>query len=46
MGTSHPVATCHHHQAVDEVGKGLRVVARADDGIVEGLEYDEPAGHG
>ena len=27
-----------HHQAVEQVGDGLRVVARADDGIVEALE--------
>ena len=44
MGTTRPVATCHHHQAVHEVGDGLRVVARADDGIVEGLEYADPKG--
>lgn len=35
-----PVGRCHHHQAVDEVGDGLRVVARAADGTVEGLEPD------
>jgi putative glutamine amidotransferase len=44
MGTNRPVATCHHHQAVDKVAPGLRVVARADDGIVEGLELAEPGG--
>jgi len=27
-----------HHQAVSEPGEGLRVVARATDGIIEGLE--------
>ncbi|MBW1606046.1 gamma-glutamyl-gamma-aminobutyrate hydrolase family protein [Lactobacillus sp. Sy-1] len=27
-----------HHQAVNKVGDGLRVVARADDGIVESIE--------
>lgn len=29
---------CHHHQAVDVVGDGLKVVARTADGVVEGLE--------
>lgn len=27
-----------HHQAVDEVGRGLRVTARSPDGVIEGLE--------
>jgi putative glutamine amidotransferase len=31
-----------HHQAVDEPGEGLRVVARAPDGVVEAVEL---AGH-
>jgi putative glutamine amidotransferase len=30
--------SCHHHQAVAEVGSGLVVTARAADGVVEGLE--------
>jgi putative glutamine amidotransferase len=29
---------CAHHQAIDRVGQGLRVVATATDGIVEGVE--------
>jgi putative glutamine amidotransferase len=44
MGTNRAVATCHHHQSVDAVGDGLRVVARADDGIVEGLELERAGG--
>jgi len=44
MGATRVVASCHHHQSVDRVGRGLRVVATADDGIVEGLELDTPEG--
>ena len=29
---------CHHHQAVDELGDGLRVTGRAQDGVVEAIE--------
>jgi putative glutamine amidotransferase len=32
-----------HHQAVKEVGAGLRVTARAPDGMIEGLEGDGAA---
>lgn len=34
----------NHHQAVDpnHLGKGLKVVATADDGCIEALEYDAP----
>lgn len=32
-------ANSYHHQAVAAVGKGLRVTARATDGIIEGLEH-------
>jgi len=31
-----------HHQAADRVGAGLRVTARSDDGVIEGLERTEP----
>jgi putative glutamine amidotransferase len=40
MDTTRVVASCHHHQAVDELGDGLAVVGRAADGIVEALELD------
>lgn len=32
-----------HHQAVDRVASGLRVVARSDDGIIEALEPSDSA---
>lgn len=32
-----------HHQAVDRLGAGIRISARADDGTVEGVESDDPA---
>lgn len=31
-----------HHQAVKNVAPGLRVTARSEDGIIEGLEADDP----
>lgn len=34
----------HHHQAVDKPGHGLRVTAKADDGIIEAMEMDIPFG--
>jgi putative glutamine amidotransferase len=43
MGAERVHCSCHHHQAVAGVGDGLHVTARADDGIVEGLELDLPS---
>ena len=38
LGTSETTVNSWHHQAVDEVGRGLAVNARASDGVIEGLE--------
>ncbi|MEZ5238901.1 MAG: gamma-glutamyl-gamma-aminobutyrate hydrolase family protein [Microthrixaceae bacterium] len=41
LGTNRPSVECHHHQAVERVGSGLQVVARAADGTVEALEVED-----
>lgn len=33
-------ASCYHHQALERLGTGLRVVARAEDGTPEAIELD------
>jgi putative glutamine amidotransferase len=43
MGTMTAECSSHHHQAMDQLGTGLRVTARAPDGIVEGIELDGAA---
>jgi gamma-glutamyl-gamma-aminobutyrate hydrolase PuuD len=39
-GERHPIKS-HHHQAPGRIGAGLRAVAWADDGTVEGLEVED-----
>lgn len=40
LGTSLFSAMSWHHQAIDKLGNGLRVVARAPDGVVEAVESE------
>jgi putative glutamine amidotransferase len=41
MGTTEMAVNSWHHQAVNALGEGLRISARARDGIVEGIESSE-----
>ena len=40
FGSTQIEANTMHHQAVQSLGRGLRAVAWADDGIIEGIESD------
>ena len=42
MNTSENVTvSSYHHQAIDELGRGLRVTSRGTDGCVEAVEDDD-----
>ena len=45
LGAREAKVLSNHHQAVDGLGRGLRVIARSEDGVVEALERtDGPFG--
>lgn len=41
LGSQSLAVNSIHHQAVDRLGEGIRVNARAHDGVVEGVESDD-----
>jgi putative glutamine amidotransferase len=41
-GVTAMAVNSYHHQAVDVLGRGLRVTATASDGVIEGAEVDDP----
>ena len=43
IGSTEIATNSSHHQSVERVAPGLRVTARTSDGIVEGLESDDPS---
>lgn len=38
---SHVDASCNHHQALNELGAGVRVVGRTADGVIEAVELED-----
>lgn len=43
VGVAPLESSCYHHQAIDRLGEGLRVIARAQEGHVEAMAIDNGA---
>jgi putative glutamine amidotransferase len=41
LGSSEPLGSSYHHQAIDRVGTGLSVTAKARDGVIEAVEHEQ-----
>lgn len=41
LGTTHLTVNSYHHQAIRQLGRGLRAAAWAPDGVIEGVESEE-----
>lgn len=44
VGIGEGAINTSHHQAAGKIGRGLRVAAKSEDGIVEAMEWEEPSG--
>jgi putative glutamine amidotransferase len=42
LGSERVVVNSYHHQAARKLGRGLRAVAHADDGVIEAIELNGP----
>jgi putative glutamine amidotransferase len=42
IGVAEGTVTSSHHQAIDEIGEGLQVVSRHEDGTIEAIEWTTP----
>lgn len=44
IGEKSGMVNSSHHQSIDRIGEGLKITAKADDGIIEAVEWDDKTG--